>query len=390
MLSDALYLDDGKLVIYRRDTIFYARSYVGARKYYWRSLKTRDQQQAVKAGWKIHHQLDAKLQEGLPVTAKRFRDVIDDYVRYREKDHERGKTKAGMLQQIKRVSRFWKEYAGSKSIHAIDDKDLRSYIDWRRDYYANSGKPIPRNAKLNPADKTLQWEMMLGKAIIKWAHDRGLRGSKPLPTYTYTPKTKRVRPSFELAEYRTLWRTLRARIQTCPNAIWRASRELLRDYVLILANSGMRVGEANNLKIRDVIPFKDGQGRDSFRFMVKGKTGERDVIPRANAAHYIRRVLERRTGARPDDLFFAMPDGSRINTLIDQFNAVLDEGGITHNSHGDKHTLYSLRHFYAVMALRKGIDVYAVARNMGTSIQIIQAYYGKHATPKDFATKLGN
>ena len=85
-----------------------------------------------------------------------------------------------------------------------------------------------------------------------------------------------------------------------------------------------------------------------------------------------------------------MPDGSRILTLADQFNAVLQEAGLTRNSKGHKYTLYSLRHFYAVMALRKGVDVFAVARNMGTSIQVIQNYYGKHATAPMFAVALGN
>jgi integrase len=57
----------------------------------------------------------------------------------------------------------------------------------------------------------------------------------------------------------------------------------LTDYVLILANSGMRVGEANNLKIRDLELFEDDLGRRNYRFKVKGKTGERDVILRASS-----------------------------------------------------------------------------------------------------------
>ena len=85
-----------------------------------------------------------------------------------------------------------------------------------------------------------------------------------------------------------------------------------------------------------------------------------------------------------------MPDGSRIITLIDQFDDVLRQGGITYNSHGQRYTLYSLRHFYAVMALRKGIGVFEVARNMGTSVQMIQSYYGKQATSATFATRLGD
>ena len=57
--------------------------------------------------------------------------------------------------------------------------------------------------------------------------------------------------------------------------------------------------------------------------------------------------------------------------------------------YGGHLTLYSLRHFYAVMALRKH-GVFEVARNMGTSVPVINAYYGKHATSKTFATKLGD
>src|SRR6266446_7432152 len=67
-----------------------------------------------------------------------------------------------------------------------------------------------------------------------------------------------------------------------------------------------------------------------------------------------------------------MPDGSRIVTLIDQLDAALREAGLQRNSFGEKYSIYSFRHFYAVNALRNGVGVFEVARNMGTSVQIIQ------------------
>ena len=85
-----------------------------------------------------------------------------------------------------------------------------------------------------------------------------------------------------------------------------------------------------------------------------------------------------------------MPKGTRIISLIDQFNMVLKQAGIERNGFGEKYVLYSLRHFYAVMALRNGIGVFEVARNMGTSVQMIQQYYGKQATAAVFATRLGD
>ena len=63
----------------------------------------------------------------------------------------------------------------------------------------------------------------------------------------------------------------------------------MTNYVLILANPGMRVGEANNLKIRDLELFEDDLGRRNYRFKVKGKTGERDVILLSASAASVRR-----------------------------------------------------------------------------------------------------
>jgi len=383
------YLNDGKLVVFKRTHHYYARIRIAPRQYVWRSLKTDDEKTAIYAAQKLFFTLEHRTEQGLAVKTRTFNKVIDEYIAYREKDNKQGRTSDQMLRQIKRVARFWREYVGKKPIESIDDKVMKNFITWRKDYYSTF-ETLPKNAKLHPTDKTLQWEMTQGKAFIKWAHEQGYRGTAPLPTATFTPKKKRVRPAFEIAEYRKLWRTMHSRVLQASNPRIRHSRELLRDYVLILANCGMRVGEANNLRMRDVMPFVDDKGRKNYRFIVRGKTGERDVILRAAAAKHVDRLLVRRNGASENDWLFAMQDGGKIITLIDQFDEVLKKGGITNNGFGEKYTLYSLRHFYAVMALRKGFGVFEVSRNMGTSVQMIQQYYGKQATSSVFATRLGD
>src|SRR3982751_6384003 len=125
---------------------------------------------------------------------------------------------------------------------------------------------------------TVQWDMMLGKAIVRWATEQGLRGKQPAITVTFTPKKKRVRPAFERWEYRQLWRTLCERINTARDKRTLASRELLRSYVLVLANSGIRTGEANKLKATDVHSFRDDKQRHNYRLVVRGKTGEGGAV----------------------------------------------------------------------------------------------------------------
>ncbi|MGF6428361.1 tyrosine-type recombinase/integrase [Bradyrhizobium elkanii] len=383
------YLEDGKLTIFRRNGTYYARLRLSPGKYVTRSLKTTVEEIAVQAGRRQLFQLEHRAEQGLPPKSKLFSTVIDEYIRFRERDHAHGKTSAGMLRQIKRVSKFWREYAGQLAVEDINDKVMREFIPWRRDYYAEFDK-LPKNAKRHPTDKTLQWDMMLGKAIVRWATEQGLRGNRSPITVSFTPKRKRVRPAFERWEYCKLWRTLCKRIKTARDVRTRKSRELLRSYVLVLANSGIRTGEANNLNVRDAHSFTDEKGRKNFRLVVRGKTGERDAILRSVAAKRLDKYLTKRREEDPDGLLFVMPDGTQIITLIDQLNAALRHAGIIRSSFGEKYTVYSLRHFYAVNALRNGVGVFEVARNMGTSVQMIQEYYGKQATPAVFATRLGD
>jgi integrase len=389
-MEGARYLEDGKLTVFSRAGIYYARiRLTGSAKYITRSLRTSSEQAAVDLGRRLLFQIEQRADQGLPPKSKSLSTVIDDYIRYRERDHRHGGTSAGMLRQIVRVSKFWREYAGELAVEAIDDKVMREFIPWRRDYYAKF-KKLPKNAKLHPTDKTLQWEMMLGKAMLKWAAEQGLRGKQPAITVTFSPKKKRVRPAFERWEYRLLWRTLCKRINMARDKRTKASRELLRSYVLVLANSGIRTGEANKLKVTDVHAFVDGKQRKNFRLVVRGKTGERDAIVRSVAAKRLDKFLASRRAEEPGGLLFVMPNGSPIITLIDQLNSALKAAGIERNSFGEKYSVYSLRHFYAVNALRHGIGVFEVARNMGTSVQMIQEYYGRQATSAVFATRLGD
>ena len=388
-MDDAICLEDG-LVVYAREGIYQMRLRVSTQRYIWRSLKTRDKEQAIRTARREFYKLEIKKEEGEEYAAPTLKKVLADYLKQRELENKRGDTKDGMLRQIKRVQKFWLEFAGNKPVDKIGDKELAAFVDWRKAYYGKL-KELPQNAKLHPTDKTLQWELTFGKSVLKWAHSKGYRGTKPLPTYSFVPKVKRVRPAFQPNSYRKLYNTLRKRVNAARHTHKFETRLLLRDYVLILANSGMRVGELNNVKIGDVTAFTDEKDRKNYRIVVGGKTGQRDVILRASAKNWIDRVLARRKeqGAKDNDYLFVMPSGRKIITLADQFNEALKEAEIVESTFGEKFTLYSLRHFYAVMALRKH-GVFEVARNMGTSVPVINAYYGKHATSKTFATKLGD
>jgi integrase len=383
-------LENGKCVIFKRGGVCYVRVLKQSNGYIFKSLKTGNTLEAIAKGQKFCHELEFRAELGFPITDKRTSDVIDEYIAYRTKEHEHGRTKLGMLRQIKRCLKFWREYAGTKAINSIDNGVLRDYVAWRRDYYNRmDADAVPNNARPICTDKEVVYNIGIMKTVLRWAHDKGYRGTAQLPTYTFSAKNKRVRPAFELREYRMLWRGLIKWEKGCENPEFLHTRQLLRDYVLVLANSGMRVGEANNIKLRDLTKFQDDHGRTNYSIMVRGKTGPREVIPRVSAVKYIDRLIARKHDPKPNDYLFAMKEKSKIITLIDQFNKVLELAGIERNSAGQKYSLYSLRHTYAVMGLRNKIPIYDIAKNMGTSVHMIEQYYGRHATPRALATTLG-
>lgn len=386
-MKDARHLDSGSIVAYRRNKIFHSRHRFD--RYVHRSLKTDSIELAIPAAYRMHGSLEQQISDGLAVTRRSLNQAIDGYIALHEDKCRKSNGSAAMLRQIKRVTKFWREFAGNKPVDRIGNAELKSFIEWRRDYYSTH-QLLPQNAKLKPKDKTLMFDLTIGRSVLHWANEMGWRGKQPMPTFWFKPTTIGVRPAFGIDEYRTLYKTMRTRIQKSPDARIKASREVLRDYVLILANSGLRVGELNNLTLRGVTEV-EVEGRKTYKLAVTGKTGSRgDVVVRANAYRWVRRQLSRRLaqGAKSSDLLFVTSTGKRVDTFIDSFNEVLKEAGIVTDAKGLKYSLYSLRHFYAVQALRKSVPIYTLAKNMGTSVKMIELYYGKQATPEELAVHL--
>ena len=70
----------------------------------------------------------------------------------------------------------------------------------------------------------------------------------------------------------------------------RDMRHLLRDYVLILANTGIRHGtEADNLRWKHITLFEE-KGGVVLEMSVRGKTGRRDIICRSGTVNYLKRI----------------------------------------------------------------------------------------------------
>lgn len=78
----------------------------------------------------------------------------------------------------------------------------------------------------------------------------------------------------------------------------------------------------------------------------------------------------------PESLVFCHKDGSEIGTFKKSFAALLKSAKVERDTHGQVRTLYSLRHTYATFRLQNGVHQFTLAKNMGTSVAMLEQYYG--------------
>ena len=78
-----------------------------------------------------------------------------------------------------------------------------------------------------------------------------------------------------------------------------------------------------------------------------------------------------------EEPIFCHPNGRPIGSFKKGFEQVLNEAGVLRGSDGKKQVPYSLRHTYATMRISEGVSVFQLAANMGTSVEMIESFYGK-------------
>ena len=160
------------------------------------------------------------------------------------------------------------------------------------------------------------------------------------------------------------------------------------NFVLIMTNTGMRPSEAKNLQCRDIQGATDSEGRKFVSLYVRGKAKHRTLVAASNVADYLERVRELSNATETTDHVFTTIEGQPARTLYHSLmESLLTESGLLMSSGGSRRSTYSFRHTYATFRLSEGVDVYFLAKQMGTSVKMIENHYG-HITPVKHAERI--
>lgn len=224
----------------------------------------------------------------------------------------------------------------------------------------------------SPAAATLQKEIVTLRMTLKAAVRHGWLGHMPDLSAPYRSSTKvSHRAWFSPDEYKQLYTATRENIKAMTNGNHRHLAEQLHDKVLFMANSGIRPDEANWLEYRDVeIVEDDATGETILEIEVRGKRGVGYCKSTTGAVRPFQRMVERNQ-PEPTDRLFPVDHKK-------QFNRILEQQGLKTDRQGNRRTLYSLRHSYISFRLLEGADIYQIAKNCRTSVEMIEKHYAVH------------
>lgn len=251
------------------------------------------------------------------------------------------------------------------------DRMTKGGFDKRKADESTDPKKRQRNGKA-PSRSTLHQEIVCLRQILKFARRHGWLELMPDLSDPYRASSKiSHRAWFSPAEYQQLYEASRKRAAEPLKERWRTECEDLHDYILFQVNTGLRPDETKRLELRDIEIVADGpKGERILHIAVRGKRGTGWAKSMPGAVHPFTRMKERHH-LQPTDLLF--PKLQR-----DLFNILLDELGMKKDREGSPRTFYSLRHTYISMRLLEGADIYQIAKNCRTSVEMIEKYYASH------------
>jgi integrase len=270
-----------------------------------------------------------------------------------------------------------------------------------------------------PSRSTLHSEIITFGHVMQTAKRIGWIAAVPSYKAPYQASSKiSHRAWFSLEEYRTLREATKKRAKQPPNPKWKWECEQLHDYILFMSNTGLRPDEARRLEFRDVVIVDDDDTEERIlEIDVRGKRGvgycksmpgavrpferirdrlravpaepspltrdRREKSParrargtapereRGNKGGFSRGAGKSMVKPGPMDRLFPAPQAELLN-------AVLAELSLKFDRDGQRRTAYSLRHTYICFRLMEGADIYQIAKNCRTSVEMIEKYYASH------------
>jgi integrase len=429
-IQDAEELKPG-LVIFRRGDVAHRRWYCRIKlpkedRYKTISLKTSDERMARTEAIRRDMEIEFSLKHEVPIFNKPFAQVAKEFIEFTQARMEAGEITKHRYRVLESHIRCQlNPYIGTTQITLIAEESWKKYPAHRQ----STGKG---RAGGRVSEGTIRDEMATFRSVMAYAASkRYIRDSQVFKGKL--PLSKQRREEFTPQEYRELHTYARntwiKEARTGHNAWY---RKMAYEFMLVMTNTGMRPSEARNLRWRDVeikrekvkhkVEPLSEEGNDQTKapakpahnakgqkasapatdsapqeqvfervfviLNVRGKGKFRSLVAPSDVAKYLERIRALSKATEPDDFVFSNHQGtSSLSLYHDVLERLLIDSKLLMSSSGKRRSTYCFRHTYATYRLMEGVDVYFLAKQMGTSVKMIEDHYG-HITPVKNAERI--
>lgn len=356
----------GLVSVYRRERSSYwqCAASVGGRQ--WRVSTKSDSIALAKdfaEDWYL--ELRGKARAGVLNSGKRFQEAAQKFLDEYPIITQGQRSETWVAQYDQKLKAIILPYLGEKYLSEITAGTIQDYRIHRAKT-CKTGKP--------PSRSTMHQEIVAIRQVLKTAKRHGWIDHLPDLSMPYKTAGKMTRRAwFSPEEYKSLYEASRDRAAKPLNNRWKEECENFHDYILFMVNTGLRPDEAAILEMRDIAIENDKDtGERILVIDVRGKRGvgycksmEGAVLP------FQRTVKRKELAGKPNSIVFGPPQRELLNNILDDLDLKFDRDG-------QRRTAYSLRHTYICMRLMEGADIYQLAKNCRTSVEMIQKFYANH------------
>lgn len=399
-------VSENEIVVYKRERseIWQCRYKVGG---VWQraSTKERKLKDAKEVAKTLRIRAEIRKHDNLPVITRKFRDVAKHTVQRMEQKIANGDGKVSFKDYIRIITEYLIPILGNRLITNIDKVAL-DHLDAERikmmDRAPSKSTLLSQNAALN---------LVFDEAVL-----RNFLTELNRPKLEAKGKKSTRHPAFELNEIQAVLNNFEEWIERARNDHSKEMRQIMRDYVEMLVDTGARPGkELMNVKWKQIkfsmdpieidtgqiLVVKDGPNekivitdmRRIVEMTVSGKTGARQIIGRSPTVRVLERIARRVYGVKnsisdpfkdvitPNNDDYVLRTKSKKQDVSSAFQHMLERYLEEHNLLYDPMTetnrvFYSFRHTYATLALTHDkVPIHTLAKQMGTSVLMIERHY---------------
>ena len=382
-------LHDGKITIFKREDSnqWQCRFKLSTGKWHQASTGKIDLKEAKSHAVIIYETAQINLSQGLSLSKKTFAQVSKDVIDEMQAATKMGRGKRTYKDYEIVLRKYLIPFLGKIDVALINAQDISDFEDWRLSQMG-----------IIPKSSTLRNHSSAYNRVIKLARQQGyIHDQKPIPILSAVGEKGSPRPAFNKEEIDHLLAFMPEWEKGGWMIVYSDYRKLCRCYVEFLLHTGIRQGtESLPLRWKHLQWHLIGKQR-YLRVWVSGKTGPRYLIGRPAVIDTLNRLIQLQKlpyknlddviAARLDKPIFVTHEGHKPRSFESVFRNLMNASGLRKDMAGKFRSLYSLRHTYATFALTEGIDIHTLAKQMGTSITMIERHYSK-ITPMLSADKL--